>query len=82
MAALPVFLLWSFFSWLVILLGAQIAVSHERDAILVHGGDGAEAELAAAFEIGPPRRRRRRGPRRITAPYLLTAIDLRNSPRL
>jgi membrane protein len=46
MAALPVFLLWSFFSWLVILLGAQIAVAHERDEILVHGGPDAHAELA------------------------------------
>jgi membrane protein len=46
MAALPVFLLWSFFSWLVILLGAQIAVAHERDGILVRGGPDAHAELA------------------------------------
>ena len=46
MAALPVFLLWAFFSWLVILLGAQIAVAHERDEILVHGGPEAQAELA------------------------------------
>jgi membrane protein len=46
MAALPVFLLWSFFSWVMILLGAQIAVAHERDEILVHGGDGSHAELA------------------------------------
>jgi membrane protein len=46
MAALPVFLLWSFFSWIMILLGAQIAVAHERDEILVHGGPEAHAELA------------------------------------
>jgi membrane protein len=46
MAALPVFLLWSFFSWLVILLGAQIAVAHERDEVLIHGGPDAHAELA------------------------------------
>lgn len=45
-AALPVFLLWSFFSWIMILLGAQIAVAHERDEILVHGGPDAHAELA------------------------------------
>jgi membrane protein len=37
MAAVPVFLLWSFSSWLVILIGAQVAVAHELDAVLIHG---------------------------------------------
>ena len=37
MAAIPVFLLWSFTSWLVVLVGAQIAVAHELDGILIHG---------------------------------------------
>jgi membrane protein len=37
MAALPVFLLWSFVSWLVVLVGAQIAVAHQQDCILVNG---------------------------------------------
>jgi membrane protein len=45
MAALPVFLLWSFFSWFVVLLGAQIAVAHQRDELLIHGGADAHAEL-------------------------------------
>ena len=37
MAAVPVFLLWAFSSWLVILIGAQVAVAHELDGILIHG---------------------------------------------
>jgi membrane protein len=37
MAAVPVFLLWSFSSWLVILIGAQVAVAHELDGTLIHG---------------------------------------------
>ncbi len=45
MAALPVFLLWSFFSWFVILLGAQIAVAHQRDEMLIHGASDPHAEL-------------------------------------
>jgi len=37
MAAVPVFLLWAFFSWLVILIGAEVAVADELDRILIHG---------------------------------------------
>jgi len=37
MAVVPVFLLWSFSSWLVILIGAQVAVAHELDRVLIHG---------------------------------------------
>ena len=37
MAAVPVFLLWSFSSWFVVLIGAQVAVAHELDGILIHG---------------------------------------------
>jgi membrane protein len=37
MAAIPVFLLWAFSSWMVILIGAQVAVAHELDGILLHG---------------------------------------------
>jgi membrane protein len=48
MAALPVFLLWSFFSWLVILLGAQIADAHQRDCILVHGAPDPLSTLGGA----------------------------------
>jgi membrane protein len=45
MAAIPVFLLWSFSSWLVILIGAQVAVAHELDGILIHG--------ASALKLDP-----------------------------
>jgi membrane protein len=37
MAAVPVFLLWAFSSWLVVLIGAEAAVAHELDGILLHG---------------------------------------------
>lgn len=33
----PVFLLWAFSSWFVVLLGAEIAVGHGVDRVLVHG---------------------------------------------
>ena len=36
-AAGPVFLLWTFSSWFVVLLGAEIAVAHGVDRILIHG---------------------------------------------
>lgn len=41
--ALPVFLLWSFSSWLVVLIGAEIAVAHSIDHVLRRG--------AAAFRL-------------------------------
>jgi hypothetical protein len=37
MAAIPVFLAWSFTSWLVVLVGAEVAVAHEVDCVLIHG---------------------------------------------
>jgi membrane protein len=33
----PVFLLWTYSSWFVVLLGAEIAVAHGVDRILIHG---------------------------------------------
>jgi YihY family inner membrane protein len=33
----PVFLLWAFSSWFVVLLGAEIAVGHSVDRVLIHG---------------------------------------------
>jgi len=45
MAAIPVFLLWAFSSWLVILIGAEVAVAHELDGILIHG--------TRAWRLGP-----------------------------
>jgi membrane protein len=41
--AFPVFLLWVFSSWLTFLVGAEIAVAHHADCVLVHG--------AAAFRL-------------------------------
>jgi membrane protein len=35
--AFPVFLLWVFSSWYAILVGAEIAVAHRVDSVLVHG---------------------------------------------
>jgi membrane protein len=41
--AFPVFLLWVFSSWYTFLVGAEIAVAHHVDSVLVHG--------AAAFRL-------------------------------
>ena len=54
MAADAGFLLWSFSSWLVILIGAQIAVAHELDGVLIHGArtlqlDPYGEQMAAAW---------------------------------
>jgi membrane protein len=35
--AFPVFMLWAFSSWYTLLLGAEIAVAHHVDYVLVHG---------------------------------------------
>jgi membrane protein len=44
--AFPVFLLWVFSSWTTILVGAEIAVAHHVDRVLVHG--------AVAFRLDGP----------------------------
>jgi len=36
-AALPVFLLWAFIGWFIVLVGAEIAVGHDLDRTLSHG---------------------------------------------
>jgi membrane protein len=51
MAAIPVFLLWAFSSWYVVLLGAEIAIGHAVDRVVCHGTaawrlDGALAQTA------------------------------------
>ena len=55
MAAIPVFLAWSFTSWLVVLIGAQVAVAHEVDSVLIHGARAwrldAYQEQVAGVEI-------------------------------
>jgi membrane protein len=62
MAAIPVFLLWAFSSWLVILIGAQVAVAHELDGILIHGAsswrlDPYEEQMAGVQIIAETTRR-------------------------
>jgi membrane protein len=52
MAAVPVFMLWVFSSWFVVLVGAEIAIGHSVDRIVCHGTtawrlDGALAQAAA-----------------------------------
>jgi membrane protein len=37
LAAAPVFLLWLFASWYAVLVGAEIAIGHGLDRLLVHG---------------------------------------------
>jgi membrane protein len=49
--AFPVFLLWVFSSWYAVLVGAEIAVAHRVDRVLVHGAatfrlDGASERRA------------------------------------
>jgi membrane protein len=50
-----VFLLWSFSSWMVVLIGAQVAVAHELDSVLVHGARALQLdpydEQVAAVQI-------------------------------
>jgi len=46
--AFPVFLLWVFSSWYAVLVGAEIAVAHRVDRVLVHGA--ATFRLDAAGE--------------------------------
>jgi membrane protein len=48
----PVFLLWSFSSWFVVLLGAEIAVAHSLDRILIHGAWCFELDALAEQETG------------------------------
>jgi membrane protein len=43
--AFPVFLLWSFSSWYALLIGAEIAVAHYVDDILVHGARAFRLDL-------------------------------------
>jgi membrane protein len=42
----PVFMLWVFSSWYALLIGAEIAVAHHADAVLVHGARTFHLDLA------------------------------------
>ena len=51
-AAGPVFLLWAYSSWFVVLLGAEIAVGHSVDRVLVHGAWCFQLDALAEQETG------------------------------
>jgi membrane protein len=48
----PVFLLWAFSSWFVVLLGAEIAVGHSVDRVLRHGAWCFHLDALAEQETG------------------------------
>jgi membrane protein len=48
----PVFLLWAFSSWFVVLLGAEIAVGHSIDRVLIHGAWCFQLDALAEQETG------------------------------
>jgi membrane protein len=48
----PVFLLWTFSSWFVVLLGAEIAVGHSVDRVLIHGAWCLQLDALAEQETG------------------------------
>jgi len=48
----PVFLLWAFSSWFVVLLGAEIAVAHSVDRVLIHGAWCFHLDALAEQETG------------------------------
>ena len=48
----PVFLLWAFSSWFVVLLGAEIAVGHGVDRVLIHGTWCFQLDALAEQETG------------------------------
>ena len=48
----PVFLLWAFSSWFVVLLGAEIAVGHSVDRVLRHGAWCFHLDALAEEETG------------------------------
>jgi membrane protein len=50
--AFPVFLLWAFSSWYVVLVGAEIAVGHDIDRVLVHGAATFRLDCAGERRAG------------------------------
>ena len=50
--AFPVFLLWAFSSWYAVLVGAEIAVAHSIDRVLVHGAATFRLDCAGERRAG------------------------------
>jgi len=50
--AFPVFLLWAFSSWYAVLIGAEIAVAHDIDRVLVHGAATFRLDCAGERRAG------------------------------
>ena len=50
--AFPVFLLWVFSSWYAVLVGAEIAVGHDIDRVLVHGAATFRLDCAGERRAG------------------------------
>jgi membrane protein len=50
--AFPVFLLWAFSSWYAVLVGAEIAVGHSIDRVLVHGAASFRLDCAGERSAG------------------------------
>jgi membrane protein len=50
--AFPVFLLWVFSSWYTFLVGAEIAVAHHVDSVLVHGAASFRLDCAGERRAG------------------------------
>jgi membrane protein len=69
-AALPVFLLWVYSSWMVILAGAEVAVAHALDRTLVHGAVAGRLGPSAEIGVG------------IVVMALFARVSLAGGPRL
>ncbi len=50
--AFPVFLLWVFSCWYTVLVGAEIAVAHRIDRVLIHGAAAFRLDAVAQREAG------------------------------
>ncbi len=50
--AVPVFLLWVFSSWYAVLVGAEIAVAHRIDRVLLHGAAAFRLDAVGQREAG------------------------------
>jgi len=51
-SAVPVFLLWVFSSWYAVLIGAEIAVAHRVERVLVHGAATFRLDSAGERQAG------------------------------